>query len=230
MKCEDDVCTTDVVQTGTDHVKIENVSTGKLIYFGDPMCSWCWGITNHLEKLRDEFKDTLEFGMIMGGLRPGGGELWNDEMKAMLREHWEHVEKASGQPFNHDLLNWDEFEYDTEPPARAVRVIRDLKPEKELEFYKIIQHAFYVENGDPNKMNFYKPLCAQIDVFFETFKALFESPGYSQLVRQDFQYAQQLGVRGFPAVVLQQEDKYTAISMGYSTFETMKERVEQLLS
>lgn len=48
-------------------------------------------------------------------------------------------------------------------------------------------------------------------------------------MRQDFQYAQQLGVRGFPAVVLQQEDKYTAVSMGYSTFEKMKETVEQLL-
>jgi protein-disulfide isomerase-like protein with CxxC motif len=38
-----------------------------------------------------------------------------------------------------------------------------------------------------------------------------------------------LGVRGFPAVVLQLDDKYTAISMGYSTFEKMKESVEQLI-
>jgi hypothetical protein len=30
--------------------------------------------------------------------------------------------------------------------------------------------------------------------------------------------------------VLQQEDKFTAISMGYSTFDKMKERVEQLIS
>ncbi|MFT7031710.1 MAG: putative protein-disulfide isomerase [Cyclobacteriaceae bacterium] len=229
MKCEDDVCSTDVVTTEAGEAMPENVSSGKLIYFGDPMCSWCWGITNHLEKLRHEFNDRLEFGMIMGGLRPGGGELWNDEMKAMLRQHWEHVEEASGQPFNYDLLDWDEFEYDTEPPARAVRVIRDLKSEKELAFYEATQRAFYVENSDPNKIDFYKPLCDQIGVPFETFKALFESPGYKQLVRQDFQYAQQLGVRGFPAVVLQLDDKYTAISMGYSTFEKMKESVEQLI-
>ena len=119
----------------------------------------------------------------MGGLRPGGGELWNDEMKAMLREHWQHVDEASGQLFNYDLLDWDDFEYDTEPPARAVRVIRDLKPEKELEFYKAVQHAFYVQNSDPNKIDFYKSLCAQIDISFEIFKTLFESPGYKQLVR-----------------------------------------------
>lgn len=230
MKCEDDVCSTDAATTEAGEVMTEKVSTGKLIYFGDPMCSWCWGITKHLGKLRNEYKDKLEFGMIMGGLRPGGGELWNDEMKSMLRQHWEHVEEASGQPFNYDLLDWDEFEYDTEPPARAVRVIRDLKPEKELAFYESTQRAFYAENGNPNKIDFYKPLCDQIEVSFETFKALFESDGYKQLVRQDFQYAQQLGVRGFPAVVLQQEDKYTAISMGYSAFEKMKENVEQLIT
>lgn len=174
MKCEDDVCTTAAVTTDANHMKVNN-ATGKLIYFGDPMCSWCWGITNHLGKLREEFKGRLDFEMVMGGLRPGGGELWNEEMKTMLRQHWEHVEEASGQPFNYALLDWDEFEYDTEPPARAVRVIRDLKPEKELMFYEATQRAFYVENHDPNTIDFYKPLCDQIEVSFETFKALFES-------------------------------------------------------
>lgn len=230
MDCEDGACATDVSAEGNVKMEKKNHSKDKLIYFGDPMCSWCWGITNHLEQLKNEFRDQLDFSMVMGGLRPGGGDLWNDEMKVFLREHWEHVAEASGQPFNFGLFDLDYFEYDTEPSARAVRVIRDLKPDQELEFYKAVQHAFYVENKDPEEVEFYKPLCEQIDVVFNTFKTLFESDGYKQLVRQDFMYAQQLGVRGFPSVVLQQGDQYTAISMGYSTFEKMKQRVEELLS
>ena len=27
----------------------------------------------------------------MGGLRPGGGDPWNNQMKTFLRNHWEHV-------------------------------------------------------------------------------------------------------------------------------------------
>lgn len=230
MDCEDGVCANDVPIEGNVKVENETSSKGQLIYFGDPMCSWCWGITNHLEQLREEFKGLLGFRMVMGGLRPGGGDLWNDEMKAFLREHWEHVAEASGQPFNFGLLDQDEFNYDTEPAARAVRVVRDLKPDQELEFYKAVQHAFYIENKDPGAVEFYKPLCEQIGVAFDTFKTLFESDGYKQLVRQDFMYAQQLGVRGFPSVVLQQGDQYTAISMGYSTFDKMKQRVGELLS
>ncbi|MEQ6121839.1 DsbA family protein [Reichenbachiella sp. MALMAid0571] len=229
IKCDDGVCITPDIEEMDNNIETED-SQGKLIYFGDPMCSWCWGITNHLEQLKNEFDGKLEFGMVMGGLRPGGGELWNSEMKAFLREHWEHVEQASGQPFNYGLLDWDEFDYDTEPPARAVRVIRDIKPDQELEFYKSVQYAFYVLNHDPGKKEFYQPLCEQIGVSFDTFIALFNSDGYKKLVRQDFVYAQQLGVRGFPSVVLQQRDKLTAISRGYATFEAMKTRVEELLT
>lgn len=229
MNCDDGVCATpDNIEETNKSIETKE-SQGKLIYFGDPMCSWCWGFTNHLEQLKNEFDGTLEFGMVMGGLRPGGGELWNSEMKAFLREHWEHVEQASGQPFNYELLDWDEFDYDTEPSARAIRVIRDLKPDHELEFYKSVQHAFYVLNKDPGKKEYYRPLCEQIGVSFDPFTALFESAGYKQLVRQDFIYAQQLGVRGFPSVVLQQGDKLTAISRGYATFREMKARVDELL-
>ena len=29
----------------------------EIIYVGDPMCSWCWGISNHLKELKNHFSD-----------------------------------------------------------------------------------------------------------------------------------------------------------------------------
>jgi len=63
----------------------------ELIYIGDPMCSWCWGISPELNALeRYATSENIPFKVLMGGLRPGGGEEWNDEFKGYLRHHWEN--------------------------------------------------------------------------------------------------------------------------------------------
>ena len=121
---------------------------GRIIYVGDPLCSWCWGISPHLSKLKAHYKEEMEFEILLGGLRPGGGEKWNDQFKNFLRQHWEHVTELSGQPFGYKIFDRDDFNYDTEPPCRAVRVARDMVPEKELDFFKTIQYDFYIKNND----------------------------------------------------------------------------------
>ena len=95
----------------------------KLIYVGDPMCSWCYGIAPEWQKVKTEYKDKLEIDYVMGGLRPYF-EKPISEMKDFLSEHWEHVHEASNQPFNYAILDRSDLNYDTEPPSRAVVVIQ----------------------------------------------------------------------------------------------------------
>ena len=71
----------------------------KLIYIGDPMCSWCYGFSNELSFIVEEYEDTVEFEMIMGGLRPYNTETMID-LKDFLSHHWEDVAKASGKKFS----------------------------------------------------------------------------------------------------------------------------------
>ena len=82
---------------------MENQS-GHLIYFSDPMCSWCWGISQHIEALKSHYSKNLGWIMVMGGLRPGQNDDWNEDLKSLLRSHWEQVSHESGQPFNYDIL------------------------------------------------------------------------------------------------------------------------------
>ncbi|MEO9966703.1 MAG: DsbA family protein [Reichenbachiella sp.] len=229
LNCEDGSCEVpDGAPTSTvaNHDSLKN----KLIYIGDPMCSWCWGITNHLDQIKKEYADVLDFELVMGGLRPGGGEEWTDEFKSMIRSHWEHVESASGQPFDYRFFDREQFDYDTEPSARAVRVVRDLDASKEWKFYKRLQSAFYAENKDVHDLKTYELICNEQGLNYVTFESLFLSAGYKQLVYQDFARAQQMGVRGFPAVVMQKGDEYFAVSMGYSDYDRMKGTLESILA
>ena len=47
----------------------DRVETDRIIYIGDPMCSWCWGIAPELDRL--QAWTTLPFDVVVGGLRPG---------------------------------------------------------------------------------------------------------------------------------------------------------------
>lgn len=210
-------------------MEFKMADVGVLSYIGDPMCSWCWGITPHLERLQEYYKPQLKFETILGGLRPGGGEEWNDRMKAMLRDHWEHVQDYSGQPFNFDLLSSKEFNYDTEPSCRAVRVVRELAPQAEYSFFKEIQYKFYVKNEDPTGIGFYQSICENLEISYQKFSDLFLSEEYKKLVVEDFIHSRKLGVTSFPTVILRIDNREKLITNGYSDFESMRLKVEEVL-
>ena len=202
---------------------------GTLIYVGDPMCSWCWGIALHLDKLKEYYKNQLDFEVILGGLRPGGGDKWDENMKTMLRSHWEHVIDYSGQPFSFKLLDREEFNYDTEPACRAIRVVRDLSPVKEFPFFKAVQYKFYAKSEDPTELSFYQTICEELDISFKEFTDNFNSSAYSKRVVQDFLLAREYGITSFPTVILKIDDRVELITYGYSTFEQMRIKVEEVL-
>ncbi|MEM1215861.1 MAG: DsbA family protein [Bacteroidota bacterium] len=199
----------------------------ELIYVGDPLCSWCWGVSPQLFELEyTAAQQGIGFRLVMGGLRPGGGDPWNEQFTEFLRHHWEEVQARSGQPFTQDLLSTEHFHYDTEPPCRAVVVVREMAPPRTHRFYEHVQHYFYVKNQDPNQVAFYEPICQELGLDFAAFAERFASDAYRQKTRQDFALSQSWGVRGFPSVLLRQGERLTMIARGYSDAETMWKRVQ----
>ena len=214
----------ELYQIGTE------VGTSKieLIYIGDPMCSWCWGISPSLIKLRDHFaKEGLPYKTLVGGLRPGGGDPWNSEMKSFLRHHWDQVNDRSGQPFGYKLFEYENFNYDTEPSCRAVVTARHLLNVSEMELFEEIQRKFYVDSEDPTQVNFYKSICQKFDVDFHKFEKFFNSDETKQETNREFILSRNWGIQSYPAVILRSENKLTYIAQGFSTFEDMKSNVSK---
>ena len=203
-------------------------NTKEIVYVGDPLCSWCWGIAPGLKKLRDHYAGEVPFRVIMGGLRPFINSPMTPQFKEFLRHHWEEVGKKSGQPFNYDLLNGDaQFVYDTEPPCRAVVTVRALDPKSTFDFFKGVQHSFYALNKDTNQPTTYLPLLAKTPIKPEEFLTAFDSEEMKKATLEDFAWAKDMGIGGFPSVVARVEEEWKLLAVGYATFEKMVKRFEQ---
>lgn len=204
-------------------------SKAKLIYFGDPMCSWCYGFSPEISKALDSLSSDVDFQLVMGGLRPYNTETMAD-LGNFLKHHWEDVNQRSGQPFSYDILDDKTFVYDTEPACRAVVLMRSLQPESEFDFFKKIQSQFYEKNKNTNLAQTYADLAKSYGLDEKDFLQKFESKEFKEKVKQDFTYSQNVGVRSFPTLVLQNGNDLYLIAQGYVTAETVVEKCRRILN
>lgn len=234
MKSQDPLCDPETgectpAEVSSESPAVEEKGTNEIIYVGDPMCSWCWGISNHLKKLKAHFSN-FKFTVVVGGLRPGGGDPWDDQFKNFLKHHWKEVNERSRQPFGYTLFDREKFNYDTEPACRAVVVARDWISEMELEFFEAVSRKFYVENSDPTEVVFYASICEKFEIPFEDFSKKFQSDEARLETNQDFMLGRNWGVTSYPTVVLRHNDELFQINRGYTEFEMMKRTVENIKS
>ena len=208
--------------------KTDNSKETQLIYVGDPMCSWCYGFAPNLKTFRAELAEKgISFKLVLGGLRPGGGDPWNQEFKDFLKHHWEAVNQRSGQPFSYDLFDLPVFNYDTEPACRAVILSRKWIGDKDIEFYDEVQKGFYMESKDPGNVTFYQSICEKFGIPFDEFKALFASDFLKVQTREEFMQSRAWGIQGYPTLLLKKGEELSVLSNGYMELEQLKSTFEK---
>ncbi|MFT5685010.1 MAG: putative protein-disulfide isomerase [Myxococcota bacterium] len=176
------------------------LDTPELLYVGDPMCSWCWGFAPVLEGLRDGLGMPVQ--VRVGGLRTGpGADMVDDRMAAFLTGCWEQVHAASGQPFDHTILQRRGWRYNTEVPCAAVVAVRRRTPERALAFSSRLHHAFYAEGIDITDEGVYPALAGDF-IDPEVLAADLVDAAVQAETRADFAWALQNDVRAFPTLFI----------------------------
>ena len=202
-----------------------------LVYFADPMCSWCYGFAPVITALAERFEDRMPLQMVMGGLRAGNTEPMTDKDREYIRGAWTRVGAATGQPFDMDFLARDGFVYDTEPACRAVVTARRLLPKLTLPFMARVQQAFYAENRDMTAADEIAAVAEEAGFDRAQFSGAFVAPETHNETFRDFLTAQELGIRGFPTLIAGSEDKgYALLTNGYRPFEDLADPLERWLA
>ncbi len=193
-----------------------------ILYFADPMCSWCWGFAPVIDALAAAAADRATLRVIMGGLRPGTTRPMSARAKTDVRHHWEEVQALTGQPFAFDFFAREGFVYDTEPASRAVVVVQNRVRARALAYLHAIQHAFYAENRDVTDATILASLAEPFAVDAPTFATDFASYGAIKTTQAGFQLAQTMGIGGFPTVILRDAGGFACLTAGYQPLAELR--------
>ncbi len=196
----------------------------KLIYVGDPMCSWCWGFAPEIEGLAGEYPVEV----VVGGLRPGpSAQPLTERMADFLRQHWVEIAERTGQPFDISFLErGSDWVYDTEPAAVAVTQLRELDESHTLEYFTTVQHAFYAEGKDVTDYSVLADLARPFGVG-DGFEDRLRSEEARKAAWADFTRTRNWGISGFPTLIGELADTRLALlARGWTRADTIRERID----
>lgn len=199
----------------------------RLIYVGDPMCSWCWGFAPEIESLAEE----LPVEVVVGGLRPGPmAQPLEDRMAGFLREHWVEIAERTGQPFDTTFLERrDGWVYDTEPAAIAVAQFREMSDDGTLDYFTEVQMAFYGQGRDVTDFEVLVELTGGFDVDQVAFANAVNGDEAKKRAWNDFSRARNWGISGFPTLVGELDDgRLALLARGWAPAGTIRQRIRSI--
>ena len=209
---------------------MEDNSNPVLWYFADPMCSWCWGFSPVISKVKKMYADQIKIALVMGGLQPGETNILSDSSREEIFHHWQQVEKMTGQDFLFDNALPDGFIYNTEPACRAVITAGLMDATKTFDYFTAIQAAFYTKNQDVTKISCLQQLAVDCGLNGEKFNTLFLDEKQHISVEKSFEFTKKAGVQGFPTFILNQHEQLHTLTRGYQDYESISATLDKLLA
>lgn len=208
-----------------------------IIYCYDAYCGWCFGFSKVIRRLFEEYKEVFDFEVLSGGMIPKESAQPIGRMASYIKEGYKRVEELSGVKFGEDYLwhinNPDKSDWfpHSETPAIALAIFRDYHPHDTILFATDLQDALHVEGRDLTDGEAYRHLLDKYDIPADAFYERLKSDEYLDRARHDFALVKQLQVTGFPAVLLQADElKFYLLGRGYTDYDTMKQRFDQVIN
>jgi putative protein-disulfide isomerase len=188
-----------------------------LVYFADPMCSWCYGFGPELTEVieQESLHRPVKLDVIMGGLRAYNTTPMEADAKRTTRAHWQQVQEKTGLRFDATALDAEGFVYDTEPACRAVVTARHLNASVALDLLHAIQRAFYAEGRDVTDRDVLVAVARESGLNAAAFEQGFESQAMKEATRDDFVLTQRVGVTGFPTLCVDAGRRLLLINAGF---------------
>ena len=178
--------------------------------------------------MRKAHANTLDFQVIAGVLRTGGEALSGQQITS-LGKYWGTVMEKSGQEFNTNFEPAEDFIYDTEPACRALVTMRHMQADYVFDYLAALQAAFYVRHEDITDAAILSELAGQFINNKSRFLAQLNSTEMRAATQQDVANRMEMGVDGFPSLLLRTENGVQALAQGYQNAAQVETVLARLL-
>ena len=206
-----------------------------LYYVTDPICSHCWAIEPVLRRFTEQYGEHFNFQTVMGGLL----EKWHDGpidpangiyKPADVAGHWREVGDHSRMPIDGTLMI-DNPVQSSYPPSRVFKVIQEVHSEaKANEYLRRAREALFAFNQNISEASVMIDIVNQMGLDGEAIVQQAEQPAGQQALNEDFALARSLGARGFPSIIMVNEDNKGVKLVGGRPFESYVDGLKQVLN
>jgi putative protein-disulfide isomerase len=207
-----------------------------IIYCYDSYCGWCYGFSPVIKKITETFKNTMPTDVLSGGMILPEKPVHIRTTAKYIEGAYKNVEELTSVKFGEDYLwhikNPEESDWypNSEKPAIALCIFKELYPDRAVEFASDLQHALHYEGRDLTDNEAYRHLLEKYSIQAETFYEKLKSVAYKEMAYYEFALMKQLQVNGYPCVFVQTADtKFSLVARGYTDYETLKARIDAVL-
>lgn len=206
-----------------------------LYYITDPICSHCWAIEPTLRRFTEQYGEYFNFHTVMGGLL----EKWHDGpidpangiyKPADVAPHWREVGEFSRMPIDGSLMI-DNPVQSSYPASRVFKVIQKNHSDALAKQYlRRAREALFAFNQNISDKSVLIEIVNSLGLDGETIVRDAEQPNGQQLLNEDFALARNLGVRGFPSIVMVNEENKGVKIVGGRPLESYVNGLKQVLN
>lgn len=227
LLCDPDSGVCEIPETNFNHIDTNNIEVKdkiKILYFTDPICSSCWGIEPQLRKLKLEYGHCIDIEYHMGGLLPdwsynsGGISKPSD-----VASHWDEVSAYYQMPIDGDVWLSDPL-HSSYPPSIAFKAAQLQDKTKALKFLRKLREMVFLQKINICKWEHISNAASQCQL--DTLKL---KTGYETNANIDFQVdlklTAQLGVRGFPTLILKNNKNQEQIIYGFKPYQQFEQAI-----
>jgi len=191
-------------------------SAPTLLYFHDPMCSWCWAFRPVWQSVRAGLPTAVPIKQVLGGLAPDSAVPMPADMRLKIQAIWRTIERSvPGTRFNFEFWKQCVPRRSTYPACRAVIAARRQAAHSEDAMIFAIQQAYYLQARNPSDDSTLIALAGEIGLNTERFEADLRHPETQTELLEEIHWARELGVRSFPTLLLYHEKGYSEMPVDY---------------
>ncbi len=206
-----------------------------LYYVTDPICSHCWAIEPTLRRFVEQYGDYFNVHTVMGGLL----EKWHDGpidpangiyKPADVAGHWREVGEHSRMPIDGTLMI-DNPVHSSYPPSRVFKIIQKNYNDKQaFEYLRRAREALFAFNQNISDRSVMIDIVNKLGFDGEAIVNEAEQPIGTELLNEDFAQVRKLGARGFPTIIMVNEENKGVKIVGGRPFEYYVDGLKQVLN
>ncbi|WP_155590705.1 DsbA family protein [Lysinibacillus cavernae] len=206
-----------------------------LYYVTDPICSHCWALEPVLRRFIVQYGSYFNFHTVMGGLL----EKWGDDPvdpangifgPADVAGHWREVGEHSRMPIDGSIMI-DNPVQSSYPPSRVFKVIqKNHHDEVAYDYLRRAREVLFAFNQNISDKSVMIEILNNLDLDGNALVNEAEQPIGQQLLNEDFHLAKSLGVRGFPTIIMIDEENKGVKIVGSRPLESYVDGLKQVLN